>query len=71
MAVCKYCDQEMTDHVACTLERHEGEKVNRMPNDEDQCHDCGVPANGLHHPGCDAERCPVCMGQAISCDCIG
>lgn len=33
------------------------------------CHDCGTPRNGLHHPGCDVERCPLCLGQAIACPC--
>ena len=33
------------------------------------CHDCATPQGGLHHPGCDAERCPRCIGQAISCGC--
>jgi len=34
------------------------------------CHDCTTPVGGLHHPGCDAERCPRCLGQAISCGCL-
>jgi hypothetical protein len=34
-----------------------------------RCNDCATPLAGLHHPGCDMERCPRCMYQAISCGC--
>jgi hypothetical protein len=33
------------------------------------CRDCNVPLGGVHHPGCCVERCPACLGQAISCPC--
>lgn len=64
MAKCRYCHQEMKDGVGCTA------GLGRLPNDDDEpCHDCACPPGTLHHPGCDAERCPDCGGQAISCGC--
>lgn len=35
-----------------------------------RCHDCGVNPGGFHHPGCDAEQCPKCRHQLISCGCL-
>lgn len=33
------------------------------------CSDCCAMYGGYHHFGCDVERCPICGGQQISCDC--
>jgi len=33
------------------------------------CPDCAARAGEFHVPGCDAEQCPHCGGQAISCEC--
>lgn len=34
-----------------------------------ECHDCGAKWGGLHHPGCDSEKCPRCGGQYFICEC--
>jgi hypothetical protein len=33
------------------------------------CGDCGVIKGQFHVAGCDIERCALCDGQVISCDC--
>lgn len=33
------------------------------------CHDCAIVAGQLHVPGCDAEQCPRCQTQLITCAC--
>lgn len=73
MAVCDYCNREMLDGVSCvaaTVDYPDGSKLAPVPNGSIKCHDCLCPPGGIHHPGCDVERCPKCKGQLISCRCL-
>ena len=57
----------------------QGEPVKRVRYGEEEedwgagkgrlCHDCAVIAGEMHVPGCDVERCRVCGGQLIGCQC--
>ena len=79
MAICKWCDLEMLDEetTSCPANRsvafagHTFVTVPYAPDEPHRCHDCGIAAQGKHHPGCDMERCPACGGQLISCFCWG
>ena len=79
MAVCTWCNREMTMAPSCTVNAfHQNgqrfdlvpfgrERGRRMPGD--RCGDCGVTRGGSHHPGCDLQRCPVCDRQLMTCGC--
>jgi hypothetical protein len=84
MPVCDYCHLEMSDLVACTIPTYDDvpgygplPRIPYPPGPFEEewpanCYDCGTPHGGLHHPGCDAERCPSPDHpgmQAISCSC--
>jgi len=81
MTVCKLCNREMHTAQGCvkvlfkykdgkTLDPIKfGHPGDLMYTDTKQCHDCNCKVGHYHHSGCDAEACPRCRGQAISCDC--
>ncbi len=82
MAICLYCDIEMTTGRSCTMDvllvRGRRVEFARYGTERDMaqfrgqpCGDCGVSWGGFHHPGCDLQLCPLCHGQLLSCGCIG
>src|SRR5216683_3513819 len=46
-----------------------GEETQDWGADHQPCRDCGVIKGQLHVINCDVEQCPVCGGQAITCEC--
>ena len=82
MATCELCKREMLKAKGCAVEtvHINGKKYKRIPvgaqgdffadmPPDGRCGDCNALFGHYHHWGCDCERCPVCSGQLISCDC--
>ena len=76
-ATCDDCKQRMLKVKSCTFPYITigGKDYRRIRFGDDgwtgnkRCHDCGCEVGGIHHQGCDVERCPKCGLQLISCDC--
>lgn len=80
MAVCRWCEREMTTALSCGVDAMHrdgvripmipwGEEFPRWSSSHERCGDCGVAPGGFHHPGCDVQRCATCCGQMLSCGC--
>lgn len=79
MAVCEACNRDMLETGTCDpipvkIDGKLWKPIAYVAPEEItpvwRCHDCNVMPGGLHHPGCDMERCPKCKGQLISCGCL-
>jgi hypothetical protein len=81
MAICNYCESEMLSTHGCAdvpivmvdgttyAPVRYGDEIGwRHP--KGSCGDCGVLPGNVHHHGCDLERCPRCLQQAITCGCL-
>lgn len=77
-APCKICGGRMLKVDGCTWPGVycNGKYYKRIRYGEEdidwgdsRCHDCGALPGQYHHANCDVERCPICGGQLIGCDC--
>ena len=70
MARCLWCRREKISGASCTVAalHRRGTPLPLIPTTS-RCGGCDVARGGLHHLGCDVQRCPRCAGQLINCGC--
>lgn len=75
-AICGHCNQGMRDAESCSAGilvvggRRYRRRRETVLGPSGRCGYCGVLDGGVHHLGCDLERCPRCRAQLISCGCL-
>ena len=76
MVKCSYCKLEMKEADSCTLpflvdfkQVHYKRSKAHFKEPSGRCGDCSIKHGGIHHFGCDVERCPKCGYQLITCSC--
>ena len=59
------------EHRAIKLKGRVYDRVPYKPDDPEYlCVDCEAAEGDIHELGCDAEECPRCGEQLISCGCL-
>lgn len=61
-------EAQQTTHYGDSPRVKAGDQGDRT--EPDGCFDCGCAHGEYHAPGCEMERCPICGGQFIDCNCI-
>ena len=73
MAKCPDCQREMRLAPSCVADfavvvgDKTFDRIRHPTAAAARCDACGVKPGGVHHFGCDMERCPSCDGQLIMC----
>ena len=72
MVMCERCNQEMILAVRCVADEPRiryGMEGFGFDDLRSRCVDCATTIGGIHHLGCDNERCPICgADQRLWCE---